>query len=104
MKKINYLIIAPLLLVDACTTARLEKTDTAVQPLKATATACMPQRSVPHRTGEPHHKKVIVINYDQTEDEGYTLSTRLHTEAEVKAMRRPWQSNQGKKSIIEIIQ
>ena len=104
MKKLSYLIIAPLLLVDACTAARLEKTDTAVQPVKAPASVPAPHVSAPLGAGEPHHKRVIVINYSQAEEEGYALSTRLDTEVQLQPARRPWQSTQGKKSIIEIIQ
>lgn len=104
MKKISYLIIAPFLLIDACTSARLEKANTEVVAAHAPATAPKPCTSALLSAAEPHHKKVIVINYSQTEDEGYTLSTRLHTEVKLQPTRRPWQSGQSKKSIIEIIQ
>lgn len=70
MNKILYLTIAPLLLIDACSSARLEKKDTTVEP---TANA----RVVRATESRNHPQRTILIKYSETENDGFILSRRF---------------------------
>lgn len=98
MKNLLYLLVTPVMMIDACSSPRLEKADTEVMPPPAIPVQYNSDRQP--ATGE----KVIVISYSAIEDGDFTIHTRLHTEIQVKPVQyKPWQSNHGKKSIAEII-
>jgi hypothetical protein len=69
MKKIAYLLIAPYLLIDACSSARLEHKDTRSEGAAAARVA--------RAASTPQPNKTIVIQYSETENDGFIMNRRF---------------------------